>query len=134
LSGLCYLDSSAFVKVLTAEPESAALRRFLQAQPAQVSSVLLDVEAHRVAARLGTVVATRTAQMLAGIALAPITPEVRSLARTLPPPSLRSLDAIHLATALALGSDLGVFVAYDRRLLDAAADAGLTVKSPTGPA
>jgi len=131
LSDLCYLDTSAFVKLLTAEAESEALRRFLRAQPTQVSSTLLDVEAHRVAARLGTVAAARTAQLLAGIALTPITPEVRSLARTIPPLSLRSLDAIHLATAVALGPDLGVFVAYDRRLLDAAADAGLTVASPT---
>jgi len=130
LSDLCYLDTSAFVKLLTAEAESEALRRFLRAQPTQVSSTLLDVEAHRVAARLGTVAAARTAQLLAGIALTPITPEVRSLARTIPPLSLRSLDAIHLATAVALGPDLGVFVAYDRRLLDAAADAGLTVASP----
>ena len=130
MSDLCYLDTSAFVKLLTAEAESEALRRFLRAQPTQVSSTLLDVEAHRVAARLGTVAAARTAQLLAGIALTPITPEVRSLARTIPPLSLRSLDAIHLATAVALGPDLGVFVAYDRRLLDAAADAGLTVASP----
>ena len=130
MSDLCYLDTSAFAKLLTAEAESEALRRFLRAQPTQVSSTLLDVEAHRVAARLGTVAAARTARLLAGIALTPITPEVRSLARTIPPLSLRSLDAIHLATAVALGPDLGVFVAYDRRLLDAAADAGLTVASP----
>lgn len=131
MSSLCYLDASAFVKLTTAEPESPALRNYLHARPAQVSSVLLDVEAHRVATRLGADVAARTSRLLGGITLVPITMEIRSLARTAPPPSLRSIDAIHLATALALGADLGVFVAYDRRLLDAATDLGLPVASPT---
>lgn len=131
MTGLCYLDASAFVKLTTAEPESPALRDHLRAQPAQVSSVLLDVEAHRVAARLGTDVTARTSRLLEGITLVPITTEIRRLARSTPPPSLRSLDAIHLATAAALGGDLGVLVAYDQRLLDAAAQLGLPVASPT---
>lgn len=131
MSGLCYLDASAFVKLTTAEPESPALRDYLRTRPAQVSSVLLDVEAHRVAARLGAEVTARTSRLLGSITLVPITTEIRAAARTVSPPSLRSLDAIHLASALALGADLGVFVAYDRRLLDAATDLGVPVASPT---
>ena len=60
-----------------------------------------------------------------------MSPEVRSVARSIQPPTLRALDSIHLASALTMASDLGVFVAYDRRLLDAAADAGLAVASPS---
>lgn len=131
MSGLCYLDASAFVKLVTAEPESPALRDFLRTRPGQVSSVLLDVEAHRVAVRLGAEVTARTARLLGSITLVPITAEIRAVARTVSPPALRSLDAIHLASAVALGADLGVFVAYDHRLLDAAAHLGLTVAAPT---
>jgi predicted nucleic acid-binding protein len=55
---------------------------------------------------------------------------VLAVAAVLTPPSLRSLDAIHLATALRLGDDLGVFLAYDERLLRAAAAHGLPVAGP----
>lgn len=51
-------------------------------------------------------------------------------AEILGPPRLRSLDAIQLASAVSLGDDLGVFVAYDERLLAAAEDAGLSVLAP----
>jgi uncharacterized protein len=131
MTGACYLDTSAFVKLVAAESETRALRAFLDGRPEQVSSIILDTEAHRAAARFGPDVASRADRLLARITLVPLNLEVRALARTVPPLALRSLDAIHLATAVALGADLGVFLAYDRRLLDAATDAGLAVASPT---
>jgi len=131
VTGLCYVDTSAFVKLLTAEAESPVLRAFLRDRPDQVSSVILDVEAHRVATRLGVVPSNRAPNLLEGLALVPLSNPVRALARGVGPPVLRSLDAIHLATAMSLRADLDVFVAYDRRLLAAAADLGLPVASPT---
>ena len=64
------------------------------------------------------------------MALVEISPEVRALARTVTPPAVRTLDAIHLATALRMSDQLTTFVTYDRRLADAAIAAGLTVDSP----
>jgi len=131
LSGICYLDASACVKLVAPEPESDALVEYLRDHGEQASSVVVDVEVSRASARLGPIAREGARLLLGTLTLVPMTTEVRTLARTLPPPALRALDAIHLATALVLGSDLAVFVAYDRRLLDAAADAGLTVASPT---
>jgi predicted nucleic acid-binding protein len=130
LTGVCYLDASACVKLVSPEPESDALVEYLRDRPEQVSSVVVDVEVSRAAARLGPIAEAGARLLLATITLVPMTADVRALARTIPPPVLRSLDAIHLATAVALGADLGVFVAYDQRLLDAAVDAGLPVASP----
>ena len=131
MSGICYLDASACVKLVAPEPESDALVENLRDHGEQASSVVVDVEVSRASARLGPIAREGARLLLGTLTLVPMTTEVRTLARTLPPPALRALDAIHLATALVLGSDLAVFVAYDRRLLDAAADAGLTVASPT---
>lgn len=127
---LCYLDSSAFVKLVVDESESDPLREYLADWPQRFSSVILDVEAHRLALRTSRGASVRTEQLLRSLSLVPVSPEVRSIARSLQPRSLRALDSIHLASALTMASDLGVFVAYDRRLLDAAAEAGLPVASP----
>lgn len=113
------------------ESESSGLRAFLSAWPEQASSVVLDVEAHRFATRTRDPSATaRTTLLVRSLTLLPVSADVLHLARTLHPPTLRTIDAIHLATALRLGSDLGVLVAYDRQLLDAARGAGLTIASP----
>ena len=64
------------------------------------------------------------------MALVEISPEVRALAQAVTPPVVRTLDAIHLASALRMGDQLTSFVTYDRRLADAAIAAGLTVDSP----
>jgi uncharacterized protein len=55
---------------------------------------------------------------------------IRILAQTVRPATVGSLDAIHLGTALHAGGALTSFVTYDKRLLDAAAAAGLPVDSP----
>ncbi len=69
-------------------------------------------------------------RLLAGLNFIPMTPELLDRAGTLGPTSLRSLDAIHLASALTLGAELTAFVAYDRRLLNAARDERLPVATP----
>ena len=96
-----------------------------------VSSALIRVEATRACARYGAKYVSRAELALARLAIVPVDDAVLRLAAELDPPALRSLDAIHLATALSLGADLGVLVTYDLRLQAAARDAGVNVAAPT---
>lgn len=125
-----YLDSSAFVKLVIPEPESAALARDLTRRTIALSAELLEVEALRAAARAGAPVLARAKARLAAVALVPMSPGIRRSAAELEPLDLRSLDAIHLATALALGSDVETVLTYDKRLAAAATAAGLNVEMP----
>jgi hypothetical protein len=127
---LLYLDSSALVKVMVPEPESRALREALRSWPELVSSVVAEIEVERVGRRLGGGAIRRARSVLARIALVELDEEVRRRAAALAPAELGTLDAIHLATALTLGDDLGALCAYDTRLLDAAAATGVDVVAP----
>ena len=128
---MIYLESSALVKLVVAEPESSALRAYLAGQTSRVSSQLTRVEVLRAVRRAKRPQTTlrRAEQALELIALTPVDEPILARAASLDPPGLRSLDAIHLATALSLDR-LDALVTYDRRLRDAATDAGLTVASP----
>jgi len=97
---------------------------------AWTSSALLGVEAVRACRRLGDDVADSAEASLSDVALVPIDGAVLTIARRLDPSELRSLDAIHLATALSIGSDLGALFSYDDRLTVAAQAAGLSVLTP----
>ena len=124
-----YVDSSAFVKLVLAEPESDALRQFLTASPRQLTaSTLLEVEATRVARAAGGAAANAMADALRAVVLVDVTPAIRARARLLDPVHLRTLDAIHLATALEVG--VREVLVYDNRLGAAAADYGMSVLSP----
>ncbi len=129
---LVYLDTSAFVKLVIPEPETAALVTALTPKALLVASEILEVEALR-ATRRSTgengVAAART--QLAGVRLLPLTDLIRRRACELEPPTLRSLDAIHIATALDLGERLGFIYSYDVRMATAASQAGLRVSAPT---
>lgn len=127
---LAYLDTSAFLKLVLRETESDALRRALIAHPQCVSSDILVVEALRAARRHGLRAVRRAAALLAGVWLLPVSRTVRSLAAVADPFGLRSLDAIHLATALTIRGHLGRVIAYDRRLLDAAVAFHLPAQAP----
>ncbi|MDQ6777039.1 MAG: PIN domain-containing protein [Actinomycetota bacterium] len=118
------------MKLIVDEPESVALHRELGRWSAWTSSALLGVEAVRACRRLGEQIATSAEASLRDIALVPIDDTVLAIARRLDPSEPRSLDAIHLATALSVGSDLGAFFSYDDRLAAAAAAAGLRVVAP----
>lgn len=137
---MIYLDSVAAVKLIHAEAHSAALRRFLDERPelGWVSSALVEVETFRALARavapdeMPTVINDfRT--LLDFIDRIEIDPGIRIFAQTIDPPTVRTLDAIHLATGLRLHNQgrLTSFVTYDKRLADAAATAGLSVEAPT---
>ena len=128
--GLLYLDASALVKLVFREPESSALREALASWPERVSSVLGEIEVLRVARRTGRSASRRASDVMARIALVDLDDDVRAAATALRPPQLRTLDAIHLATALSLGDALGALCAYDRRLAEAATAAGAHVIAP----
>ena len=130
---MIYLDSAAVVKLVHAEPESPALRTWLyeRAETGWISSVLVEIESFRALARYAPEAVIRLPPVLDQIDLIDISPRVRILAQTVRPVTVRSLDAIHLGTALSIRRQLTSFVTYDKRLLDAAIAAGLPADSPT---
>lgn len=131
MAGLLYLDASAIVKLIVEEPESAALRGALRARPDRVSSALSQVEVRLAAGRREpSPPAERVAAALAGLTLIAIDQPVLDLAGELGEQCVRTLDAIHLATALTLADDLDALIAYDRRLLAAAVATGLRTERP----
>ena len=129
---MIYLDSAAVVKLAHPEPESPALRRWLndRSETGWISSVLTEIESFRALARYVPDAVSRLPAVLDQIDLIDLDPRIRILARTVKPATVRSLDAIHLGTALHSRPGLTSFVTYDTRLLDAARAAGLPVASP----
>lgn len=125
-----YLDASALVKLVDREPESAALRRFLRGKRNLVASAIARTEVLRAVLDLGAERARRAREVLASIELIRVSDRVLVVAGALRPSDLRTLDAIHLATAYALGDFLARMVTYDDRLALAAATQGLTVVAP----
>jgi uncharacterized protein len=129
---MIYLDSAAVVKLAHAEPESPALRRWLdeRAEMGWISSILTEIESFRALARYAPGAVSRLPAVLDQMDLVDLDPRIRILAQTAEPVTVRSLDAIHLGTALHSRARLTSFVTYDKRLLDAAQAAGLAVDSP----
>ncbi|HYU32415.1 MAG TPA: type II toxin-antitoxin system VapC family toxin [Thermoanaerobaculia bacterium] len=129
---LLYLDSSALVKLVLPEAESDALRQSLSVWPVRISSELARVEVMRAArrAKAHPEAEQRAEEVMAGLYLLKIDSDILSEAARLEPRSLRSLDAIHLASALSLGADLGAIVIYDSNMATAAAGHGLQVLAP----
>ncbi len=126
---MLYLDSSALVKLMVKEPETAALSAFLATRPAWVSSSLAKVELLRAARRMGvSPVAAR--ELVDRVALIPMGDDVLEHASLLLPTTLRTLDAIHAATALRLRDRLGGVVTYDARMTASLADLGIRVVAP----
>lgn len=129
---LLYLDSSALVKLVSPEPESRALTELLTGWPERISSALARVEVPRATRRAGGGEnSLRRAEKVVGrVGLIRLEQTILDEASGLGPPELRSLDAIHLATALSVGEDLGGMVCYDPRLAEAATGSGIEVLTP----
>jgi predicted nucleic acid-binding protein len=126
-----YLDSSAFVKMVVAEPESDALRGFLGEQGGRsISSALLRAEALRAVRRYGLEGLARVRGALRRMDFVAVDDAVLDAAGVLDPAVLRTLDAIHLATALMLGEDLSVLLTYDDRMKRAAEELGVPTAQP----
>jgi uncharacterized protein len=126
-----YLDSSAIVKLVVAEPQSAALRRYLRRRRPLVSSGLARAEVGRALLPLGEQVVRHGQEVLGRLELIRISDRILATAAALLPTELRTLDAIHLATAQQLGSDLARVVTYDERLRAAAQAVGCRVAAPS---
>lgn len=125
---IAYVESSAAVKLLVDERESAALVSWLRQPDTTVSTLLTETEMRRSAQRLGYDQRAVT-EVLDGMHLFEIERIDYSSAGLLPGRDLRSLDALHIAAAVRLGVDC--FVTYDERQAAAATELGLTVVSPS---
>ena len=130
-SGRVYLDSSAIVRLVLAEPGWESLVEFLRQHPLRVTSALSGTEVRRAVRRAeaGSERAVRSAAVLARIDQVTISSDLLRRAGDLEPSSLRTLNALHLATALELGP-LTAFVTYDDRLADGARVHDLRVAAP----
>lgn len=138
---MIYLDTSAILKLLRREAETDALIDHLDAHAQQdlITSALATVETARALTALGeTETATRAIhgpdRINVGASVIPavaISMAVLDLARTLPPTVLRSLDAVHIATAKLAGNSLDHLITYDKRMIVAADAAGLRVTAPS---
>ena len=122
---MIYVDTSAALKAIIAEPETPQVREILSAAPSLVSSRLLAVELHAVAARRVLPAASITA-LLDGISLVSLDDDVAQRAIDLRS-GLRSLDALHLATATRLAPVLTGVLTYDTELRTAAEARSLPV-------
>ncbi len=128
-----YLDSSALVKLVQRETESAALRRFLRRHrtDGRVTSALARVEVVRAVAAGGPSAISHARRQLARVDEIQLDRDLLDDAATLSPATvLRSLDAIHLTAARSIGADLRTVVTYDQRMWAAAVTLGLAVDAP----
>lgn len=129
---MIYLDSSAILKLVRAEAETVALGEWLTLHSDQpfVTSEVGRVEVLRAARRVGARAQAEARVLLGDLDLVPLDRAVQDLASEIGDPLLRTLDALHLASAVLLGEHVAAFVAYDRRLAGAAQREGLTVAAP----
>lgn len=126
---LAYLDSSAFVKTIVDEPESARLEVWLDGWPQRASCALLRAEAVRALQPYGPGAIASARAGFRTLQLIRLDDRLLDEAGDLSG-GLRSLDAIHVAAARGLGTDLGALVTYDHRMASAARELGLPVVSP----
>lgn len=126
-----YLDTSALTKLVVAEPETPALHAWVTAPGrVPVSSDLVRTELLRAVRRVDAALAVPARSVLDAVVLLRATPAVFESAARLDPPTLRTLDAVHLAAALTLGDDLEAAVTYDDRLAEACHAYGVAVLAP----
>ncbi len=131
---MIYLDSSAVVKLVRIEPESPALRDWLNARDEPpVTSVLAEVEVPRALRRSAPARLAALPRVLARITRIELDASIRATAAAYAADTLRSLDAIHLATAevlVASGKTVSAFVTYDRRQAAVVEGIGVAVEMP----
>lgn len=124
------MDSSALVKLVVPEPESAALRAELARWERHASSALVRTEVVRACARVDEAARPVAERVVRALDLIAVDDQILDEAGRLQSIALRTLDAIHLASARALGDALGAVIAYDSRLAAGATAAGLPVLAP----
>ena len=126
-----YIDSSAIVKLIAREPESAALRRFLKRRRTLVASALAQTEVSRAVLPLGKPFLRKARDVLDRIELVRVNRQVLRDAAVLEPVTLRAWDAIHLATAALFADTLGGLITYDGPMMEAAGSYGWSVNDPS---
>ena len=127
---VAYVDASALTKLLLEEVESSAMLRWYVEAERVVTNRIGIVETRRAVARRQPDVDDERFELLSrSIETFELNARIGQVAATIGPASLRTLDAIHLATALAIGG-IDAFVTYDDRLADAARSIGLPVVRP----
>jgi predicted nucleic acid-binding protein len=119
------------VKLVIQEAESVALRELLARDPDQLASALVEVELVRAVRRAAPELVLQAERVVAQISVIELSERIRAVARALDPATLRSLDALHLATALEVGEALDALVTYDARMASAATTLGIEVLSPS---
>jgi uncharacterized protein len=130
---IAYLDASALVKLAVEEPESAAMRAFAAAFPSLASSLVASAELRRALQRRYDAVPDDANVVMESVTAIAVDEVVLARAGRVGPPELRTLDAIHLATAIGIGAELEALVTYDMRLAAAARALGIAVVSPGVP-
>jgi uncharacterized protein len=127
-----YLDTSAFLKLVTTEPETSALHSWVQQEdPTLFSSDLLRTEALSAARRYSVEAHRLARRRLEALTFLSLTTDICERAADLDPAILRSLDALHLASALSVAEELEGIVTYDERLRTAADLHGVAVVAPS---
>ena len=129
MSGLTYVDASALVKLVVEEPESRAMHRWFVESTRVMTSRIGLIETLRASARRAHDPAHRE-QVIRDVEVIELNPAISTVAAALQPAVMRTLDAIHVASALALGPELDAFVTYDDRIAEAARAIGLPVVRP----
>jgi uncharacterized protein len=129
---LYYADTSAVIKLLVEESHSKAFAAFYDehSDAEWVSSALLKIEVTRAVTRAMPALLPDARDLLLAFSVVAIDDEIVETAMNEPDRGLRSLDAIHVATARVLREDLAAIVSYDDRLLKAASEAGMNTASP----
>lgn len=136
-SGVLYTDTSALVKLVILEAETEAVGDVISSWDRVATSEIAAIELPRAVARARSdgradVADDRTVlELLAAVGTVPLTDDVRALAAGAKPVQLRTLDAVHLASALSLENELAVVITYDHRMREAAELLGLTVLAPS---
>ena len=127
---MVFLDSSALVKLVIREPETPALRRYLASRPQRIACQLVRTEVSRAVRQFGPRALTKARSVLQRVQIVRLDDDLLDAAAMIDPAVVRSLDAIHLATAQLLARELEAVVTYDSRMRTAAERIGLVVASP----
>lgn len=119
------------MKLVVEEPESVPLRDLLERDADQLASAIVEIEVVRAARRVVPELTAHALRVVSQITVVEPTEAIRARAALLEPVTLRSLDALHLATALEIGDGLDGLVTYDGRMAATAQELGLVVLTPT---
>ncbi|MFZ1381194.1 MAG: type II toxin-antitoxin system VapC family toxin [Scrofimicrobium sp.] len=131
MRNLCYIDTSALAKLVITEAESALLEEWLDHhRPILISSPITSTEIMRAVNKRNAESLMLVSRVLKGVTFVPLVPEILRIAGVIRPVELRSIDAIHVATAIRSGDDVRSIITYDKRMAEAARLSGFKVVSP----